>query len=160
MEEQLSPYWGKDLASGEWTPITWQTPDYNRANGVIRHGHVFALTEAEHAALRGADLSSVSVKTPPATTVYAVGQPLDLTGLVVTADYTDGVNNEVLAEGHGGYSVSGYDPALPGTQTVTVSYTVAGTTKTATFQVDVVNVSAAANTRCAGKEDSCDDLGC
>ncbi|MBP2707735.1 hypothetical protein JOL79_28525 [Microbispora sp. RL4-1S] len=50
-------------------------PDYEAANGVIRHGHVFALTQAEHAALRGAGLSSVSVRTPPATTVYAAGRP-------------------------------------------------------------------------------------
>ncbi|MEV5744875.1 immunoglobulin-like domain-containing protein [Microbispora rosea] len=141
MEEQLSPYWGQDLASGEWTPVTWETPGYALADGVIRHGHVFALTQAEHAALRGADLSSVSVRTPPATTVYAVGQSLDLTGLVVTADYTDGVNDEVLAEGYGGYSVSGYDPAVPGTQTVTVSYTVTDTRKTASFQVHVVEAS-------------------
>ncbi|MFC6078331.1 glycoside hydrolase family 43 protein [Microbispora bryophytorum] len=58
MEEQLSPYWSADLASGRWTPITWQTPDYHLANGVIRHGHVFALTQAEHAALRGAGVPS------------------------------------------------------------------------------------------------------
>ncbi|MFG1828043.1 bacterial Ig-like domain-containing protein [Microbispora bryophytorum] len=32
----------------------------------------------------------------PATTVYAVGDSLDLTGLTVTAEYTDGVNDEVL----------------------------------------------------------------
>ncbi|MEV7809095.1 immunoglobulin-like domain-containing protein [Microbispora sp. NPDC088329] len=138
MEQQLSPYWARDLASGEWTPITWQTPDYDLADGVIRHGNVFALTQAEHAALRGADLSSVSVRTPPARTVYAVGEPLDLSGLVVTADYTDGVKDEVLAEGYGGCSVSGYDPAKPGTQAVTVSYTVADTTKTASFPVRVV----------------------
>ncbi|WP_433499436.1 immunoglobulin-like domain-containing protein [Sphaerimonospora sp. CA-214678] len=139
MEEQLSPYWSKDLASGRWTPITWRTPDYDLANGVMRHGHVFALTQAEHAALRGADLSSISVRTPPVKTAYAVGDSLDLTGLVVTADYTDGVKDEVLAEGYGGYSVPGYDSAAPGTQTVTVSYTVTGTTKTASFQVDVIS---------------------
>ncbi len=154
MEEQLSPYWSKDLASGEWTPITWQTPDYNLALGVIRHGNVFALTQAEHAALRGADLSSVSVKTPPAKTTYTVGESLDLSSLVVTADYTDGMKDEVLAEGYGGYSVSGYDPATSGRQTVTVSYTVAGGTMTASFQVDVEGPSleVSADTRCVGEK--------
>jgi hypothetical protein len=138
-EEQLHPYWGKDLASGKWTPIDWgQKPDYDLARGVIRHGNVFALTQAEHAALRGAGLLSVSVQTPPAKTTYAVGQSLDLTGLAVTADYTDGVEDEVLFPGYGGYSVSGYDPNTPGTQTVTVSYTVVDRTRTASFQVDVV----------------------
>jgi hypothetical protein len=138
MEEQLHPYWSADLATGEWTPIEWgQKPDYDLARGVIRHGKVFALTQAEHAALRGADLSSVSVRTPPTKTTYAVGQALDLTGLVVTADYTDGVKGEVLARGYGGYAVSGYDPNASGTQTVTVSYTVAGRAKAASFRVVV-----------------------
>ena len=143
MEEQLHPYWSADLASGRWTPIEWgQKPDYASARGVIRHGSVVALTQAEHAALRGADLVSVSVRTPPTRTTYAVGQPLDLTGLVATADYSDGVTGEVLARGHGGYAVSGYDPNTPGTQRVTVSYTVVGQTRTAAFQL-VVRAGAA-----------------
>ncbi|MEW9527226.1 immunoglobulin-like domain-containing protein [Microbispora sp. NPDC049125] len=138
MEEQLHPYWSRDLASGEWTPVDWEKPDYDLANGVMRHGNVFALTQAEHACLRGADLSAVAVRTPPAKAVYVTGEPLDLTGLVVTAGYTDGMKDEVLAEGYGGYLVSGYDPATPGRQTVTVSYTVADVTRTASFQVEVV----------------------
>ncbi|WP_206024959.1 immunoglobulin-like domain-containing protein [Micromonospora zingiberis] len=157
MEQQLHPYWTDDLSSGEWTPIDWgQKPNYNLALGVIRHGSVFALTQAEHAALRGADLSSVSVLTPPTRTTYSVGEALDLTGLVVTADYTDGVRDEELLRGHGGYSVSGYDPTIPGEQTVTVSYTVVDVTKTASFTVDVVGpqvpVTVTAQARCvAGK---------
>ena len=55
MEEQLHPYWSRDLSSGTWTAIDWtQKPDYALALGVLRHGNVFALTEAEHAALRAA----------------------------------------------------------------------------------------------------------
>lgn len=156
LEEQLHPYWG-DLTSGEWTPINWtQKPNYNLALGVIRHGNIFALTQAEHAALRGADLSSIAVQAPPAKTTYSVGESLDLAGLVVTADYTDGVQAEALAQGYGGYSVLGYDPATPGTQTITVSYTVVGSTKTASFQVDVqgptLPVTITAQARCvAGK---------
>lgn len=134
----LSPYWSADLASGRWTPIDWgQKPDYDLARGVLRHGHVFALTQAEHAALRGAALSSLSVRTPPTKATYTLGQPLDLRGLVVTAAYTDGTTDEVLVPGYGGYLVSGYDATLPGAQTVTVSYTVVGRTKTASFQVVV-----------------------
>lgn len=143
MEEQLHPYWSADLASGRWTPIAWaQKPDYELARGVMRHGSVFALTQAEHAALRGADLVSVSVRTPPAKTTYAVGEPLDLTGLVFTADYTDGVRDEVLARGHGGYAVSGFDANSPGMQRVTVSYTVVDRTRTAAFEL-VVRAGAA-----------------
>ncbi|MGW3890430.1 immunoglobulin-like domain-containing protein [Micromonospora chokoriensis] len=150
LEEQLHPYWSDNLASGEWTPIDWtQKPNYSLALGVIRHGNIFALTQAEHAALRGADPLSISVRTPPARTSYALGQALDLTGLVVTADYTDGIRDEVLLAGHGGYIVSGYDPNEPGRQTVTVSYTVAGQTRTASFPVDVVAVSATVESTCA-----------
>jgi hypothetical protein len=139
MEEQLHPYWSADLASGDWTPVAWgQKPDYDLARGVMRHGHVFALTQAEHAGLRGADVTSLAVRTPPTRRTYAVGGPLDLTGLVVTADYTDGVTGEVLLPGYGGYAVSGYDARKPGTQTVTVTYTVAGRAKTASFDVRVV----------------------
>ncbi len=55
MEEQLHPYWSRDLSSGTWTAIDWtQKPDYVLALGVLRHGNVFALTQAEHAALRRA----------------------------------------------------------------------------------------------------------
>jgi hypothetical protein len=55
MEEQLHPYWSPDLSSGTWTAIDWKRkPDYALALGVLRHGNVFALTEAEHAALRRA----------------------------------------------------------------------------------------------------------
>jgi hypothetical protein len=55
MEEQLHPYWSSDLASGRWTPSEWkEKPNYNLSLGVLRHGNVFALTEAEHAAFAGA----------------------------------------------------------------------------------------------------------
>ncbi|MET8094827.1 bacterial Ig-like domain-containing protein [Micromonospora sp. NPDC005220] len=108
--------------------------NYDLAGGVLRRGTVFALTQAEHAAMRGADPTSVAVRTPPTRTTYAVGEPLDRTGLVVTADYTDGVR----PPGHGGYTVSGYGPTTAGAQTVIVSYSVAGATRTASFPVQVV----------------------
>ncbi|WP_307848789.1 hypothetical protein [Microbispora oryzae] len=49
------------------------------------------------------------------------------------------MTDEVLAEGYGGYAVSGYDPDVPGRQTVTVSYTVADRTRTAAFHVEVLD---------------------
>jgi hypothetical protein len=139
MEEQLHPYWSADPASGDWTPVEWgQKPDYDLARGVMRHGHVFALTQAVHAGLRGADVTSLAVRRPPTRRTYTVGGPLDLARIVVTADYTDGVTGEVLVPGYGGYAVSGYDARRVGTQTVTVTYTVAGRAKTASFDVRVV----------------------
>ncbi|MEO8358771.1 MAG: bacterial Ig-like domain-containing protein [Vicinamibacteria bacterium] len=138
MEEQLHPYWSPDLSSGRWTSVEWtQKPGYDLARGVIRHGHVIALTQAEHAALRGADVSAIAVKTHPTKTSYAVGEPLDLAGLVITADYTDGMKGEVLQHGRGGYLVSGYNSNAPGDQVLTVSYTVVGRTEVASFRVAV-----------------------
>ncbi|MEU8254398.1 immunoglobulin-like domain-containing protein [Micromonospora inaquosa] len=139
LEEQLHPYWSADLASGDWTPVDWsRKPEYDLSDGVLRHGSVFALTQAEHAGLRGAEPTGVAVRTPPIRTRYAVGEPLDLTGLVVTADYTDGVRDEVVPHGHGGYTVSGYDAATVGAQTVMVAYSVVGVTRVASFPVKVV----------------------
>ncbi|WP_433553561.1 bacterial Ig-like domain-containing protein [Micromonospora zamorensis] len=142
LEQQLHPYWSADLASGDWTPIDWsRKPTYDLAHGVLRHGNVFALTQAEHAAMRGADLTAVAVRTPPTKATYAVGEPLDLTGLVVTATYSDGVRDEVLLAGHGGFTVSGFAATVPGVRTVTVSYSVLDVTRRASFPVEVVGPS-------------------
>jgi len=138
-EQQLHPYWG-DLVSGEWTPIDWvQKPEYNLAEGVIRHGSIIALTQAEHAALHHADLIGIEVTSGPDKTIYERGEALDLTGLVVAADYNDGVRDHKLAPGYGGYSVSGFDPSVVGMQDVVVSYEVVGVVKEAVFEVEVVD---------------------
>lgn len=137
MEEQLSPYWSADLEPPRWEPVAWRTPNYRLALGVIRHGNVFALTQAEHAALRGANLTSVAVRTAPTKLTYELGEPLDLTGLVVTADYSDGMNGEVLLPGRGGYLVSGFNRAKRGQQQINVSYTVVDQTRRASFNITV-----------------------
>ena len=137
MEQQLSPYWTADLDSPRWKPVSWQTPDYQLALGVIRHGNVFALTQAEHAALRGADVTSIALRSTPTRLTFSLGEPLDLTGLVVTADYSDGLKDEVLLPGRGGYLVSGHDPTERRRQQITVSYTVVNQTRTASFDVTV-----------------------
>ena len=63
-------------------------------------------------------------------TVYTQGEKLDLSGLTVTAVYSDGSKVELKA---GDYTVSGYDPNTVGEQNVTVTY--GG--KTAAFTVTV-----------------------
>ena len=72
---------------------------------------------------------SISV-TGPDTTEYDLGDELDLTGLVVMANYSDGSSREISSDA---YTVSGYDPNTAGEQTVTVTY--GG--KTAAFTVTV-----------------------
>ncbi|EWG41169.1 hypothetical protein FVEG_03325 [Fusarium verticillioides 7600] len=80
MEEQYQPYWTADVGKPNWQPINWTLkPDYDQSLGVIRHGHVWSLTTAEHAALRGANLRSIQI-IPPKKRVYRIGESLDLKG--------------------------------------------------------------------------------
>ena len=72
---------------------------------------------------------SISV-TGPDKTEYEPGAELDLTGLVVTANYSDGSSREISSDA---YTVSGYDADTAGEQDITVTY--AG--KTDTFTVTV-----------------------
>jgi len=80
-------------------------------------------------------LTSIAVTTPPDKITYTTGETLDLTGLVVTAAYSDGSTHTVT-----GYDTSpaeGTTLDTAGTVTVTVSYTEDGVTETDTFDVTV-----------------------
>lgn len=78
-------------------------------------------------------LDYIEVK-PPIKTDYYVGEQLDLYGMEVEAYYTDGSQSTPqMSE----VNVSGYDMSQVGEQTVTVSYTVNGVTKTETFTITV-----------------------
>lgn len=74
-------------------------------------------------------LASISVTTYPKKTSYLIGEALDLTGLVLTATYSDGSKKTVTED----YSVSGFDSSSAGTKTITVSFD----GKTTTFTVTV-----------------------
>ena len=78
-------------------------------------------------------LSSISITTEPTTTTYTAGQSFDTTGMVVTATYSDNNTREVAAYT---YSPSG---ALSTADTsVTIGYTEANVTKTATQAITVI----------------------
>jgi glucan-binding YG repeat protein len=79
------------------------------------------------------ELEGLSI-TPPTKTEYEIGEELDLEGLAVTANYSDGSQQELAA---GSYTVEGFDSETPGQKTVTVSYTEGDVTKTAEFTVTV-----------------------
>lgn len=74
-------------------------------------------------------LDSISIQ-GPAKTEYQIGEELDLTGLIVTAHYSDGSTKELGADS---YEVSGFDSAAAGEKTVTVTYE----GKTAGFKITV-----------------------
>ena len=79
-------------------------------------------------------LEGITVVTPPARTVYSVGQSFDPTGMVVTATYDDKSQREVTGWETDFNTVAGVKGL---NKTVTVSYTEGDTTETDTFTVTV-----------------------
>ena len=63
-------------------------------------------------------VSGITITGKPDKLVYAYGEELDTTGLVVTAQYNDGSSQTIAS----GYTVTGYDKTVSGSQSVTVSY--------------------------------------
>ncbi|SEE71874.1 bacterial Ig-like domain-containing protein [Ruania alba] len=80
-------------------------------------------------------LTGLEVTSPPDRLTYVQGEELDLTGMEVKADYSDGSQ---AAVDHTDLTVTGYDPDTLGTQTVQLAYTDGETETTATFTVEVV----------------------
>lgn len=76
-------------------------------------------------------LTGISLVSPPDKTLYLPGEELDTSGMVILLKYNDGTTKTVSD----GFSVSGYDPNVTGSQTVTVKY--GG--KTTTFAVTVID---------------------
>ncbi|MCH5157286.1 MAG: bacterial Ig-like domain-containing protein [Clostridiales bacterium] len=74
-------------------------------------------------------LESITIYTGNVKTTYVVGDEFSYDKLVVTAHYSDKTTSVVTA----GYTVTGYDMSVAGTQTVTVTYK----DKTATYQITV-----------------------
>lgn len=66
-------------------------------------------------------LTGIEIVSGPDKTEYVQGEELDLTGLVIQAQYSDGTTAEIQA-GEEGYTVEGYNAQTTGTQTITVSY--------------------------------------
>ena len=81
-----------------------------------------------------ATIEKIVVTSPPRKTTYEQSNDLDLTGLVVSAQWSDGQFTEIPAEE---LKVTGYDKSKPGTQTLTVTWTKDGKTFKATFDVVV-----------------------
>ena len=77
----------------------------------------------------------ISITSMPEKTVYAEGETLDLTGLVITAAYSDGSSKAV--SGYTTNPAAGTVLGTIGTQTVSVSYTEDGIVKTTDFNVTV-----------------------
>lgn len=82
-------------------------------------------------------LDSISLDTSDAPTTFNVGDTFGYEGLAVTANYSDGSSDIITS----GYTVSTPSLSSAGEETVTVSYTEGGVTKTATYTIAVNAVS-------------------
>lgn len=80
-------------------------------------------------------LTMLRLDNPPFALSYAVGDTLNLAGLMTSAIYSDDSERSLTMAD---ITVSGFDSSEPATgQTVTVSYTDAGYTQTTSFLVDI-----------------------
>ena len=93
-------------------------------------------------------LESIKV-TPPQKLEYTVGEDLDLTGMAVTAVYSNGDEKDVTADA----VLSDFNKDEEGTQTIQVSYTENDVTVTAAFKV---TVAAAGTSAPSGDTDGTD----
>ncbi len=80
-------------------------------------------------------LVSISIETPPAKTEYQAGEVFDPAGMAVLAAYSDGGSVAVT-----GYTVPTEAFAVPGPQTVAVTYTENGVTASASVSVTVARL--------------------
>ena len=83
------------------------------------------------------DLQSLSIDTLPTQRVFVVGSAFDASGIAVSAHYENGTVTDVTSS----VEISGYDMNTLGEQTVQVSFTDEGVTKTATYTITVNAVS-------------------
>ena len=79
-------------------------------------------------------LNSITIKTPASKTNFKLGETFSYSGLVINANYNSGT-----VEKTSGFSVTGVDTMVLGTQMATVSFE----SKTVTYSVDVTNQGAA-----------------
>ena len=127
----------KAVATGySYTPSTALTDGITTVTIQYTEGGV--TKTAEQAITVVHRLESIAVTTHPTKTTYEYGDTFSSSGMVVTATYSDGARANVT-----GYTTSPSTMSKVGKQTVTVSYTERGVTKTTTLTVTVERKSIA-----------------
>ncbi len=110
------------------------TIDGNYITFETDHFSEFAVIEVEPT------VTSIEIKSLPLKTEYNIGSTLDLTGLSVTAYFSD-LSVKTIND----YNVSMTDMSSVGIKKVTVYYTFAGVTKTAEFEITVTDSECSAD---------------
>ena len=121
----------KAVATGyTFTPSTGLTDGTTEVT--IQYTEAGVTTTATQAVTVVHRLESIAVTTQPTTTTYEYGDTFSSAGMVVTATYSDGATAAVT-----GYTTSPSALSTIGSQTITVSYTERGITKTTMLTVTV-----------------------
>ncbi|MBR4051221.1 MAG: leucine-rich repeat protein [Clostridia bacterium] len=110
------------------------TIDGNYITFETDHFSEFAVIEVEPTVV------SIEIKSLPVKTEYNIGDTLDLTGLNVTAYYSDSSVKQITD-----YNVSMTDMSSVGRKKVTIYYTYGGVTKTAEFEITVTDSECSAD---------------
>lgn len=128
--------------------VTWKTSDKNVAtvdeNGLVTAlstGIVTISVTTEDGGYSASAIIKISSKTltglevtsEPQKTVYTLGDSFDKTGLVITAEYSDGTTADVT----NAVIFTGYNKSKTGVQTVKATYPYGLLTASATFKVTV-----------------------
>ncbi len=92
------------------------------------------ITDTFEVTVTATALVSIAVTTNPTKTAYKAFDDFDATGMVVTATFSHGL--EIITN----YSIVDGGNLLPGTETITLSYTYDGITETATVSVTVSKI--------------------
>lgn len=86
------------------------------------------------------EVESIKIKTLPNKTEYALGEALDITGLTIDVNFTDGTSDTDVVVSSS--NVTGFESETAGTKTLTVTYTDKYDNEaTASFDVEVVSDS-------------------
>lgn len=123
-----------DGSSRHITGYSLSVPDMSKAGTktitVSFEGRTASFNITVNAAPQGVYLTSITVTKPPTKNTYKVNETFDSSGLVVTANYSDGTSAPVS-----GYTLSTPIMSVTGTKTITVTYE----GKNAVFNVTVVS---------------------
>lgn len=117
-----------DYTFDKWTTDTAGNKEYVFADQVIGDVKLYAQWTQNSPQVT---FSSIEITSPPTKLTYVQGEELDLTGMVVTAKYSDNSGKTVA---NSECTVTGYDKTKLGAQNITVTYN----KKTARFTVTVV----------------------
>ncbi len=93
--------------------VTVYCMEFSAAHNLARNNSISFIL------LDNVTLLSIVITSPPQKTVYAINEALDLTGLVITANYSNATSTVLES---GSYHVSGFDSSVEGAKTIIFTF--------------------------------------